>query len=82
MANLLLRAEVRDLRLEASLFERLVEGTKKLVELKGFGDVVGRSPLHHVDGILDASVPGNHDGDDAGIPFACGLDDTCAIDTR
>jgi len=76
-----LRAQVRVLRCETTLLDRLLEDMGQLVELKWLGDEIRGAALDRVDRILHGAVAGNHDGDDPWITLAGRFDDACAIDT-
>ncbi len=77
-----LRSQVRDFRLEPPLLQRLVENVQQLVELKGLGDKVRRTPMDGFDGVLHGPIPGDHNGDDPGIPFSSRFDDPGPVDPR
>ena len=80
IALLELRAQVRVLRLQPPLLERLVKHVHQLVELKWLRNEVRRAPLDRIHGVFHGAIAGDDDADDAGIAFDRGLDHVRAVD--
>ena len=74
-----LRSQVRVLRLQPPLLERLLQDVHQLVELERLGDEVGRALLDGVDRILHRPVAGDHDPHDPGIARQRRLDHARAV---
>ena len=55
---------------------------QQFVELEWLGDEVRRAVFEGIDSVLDGSVTGHDDGDDAWVALERGFDDLLAVDAR